>query len=327
MTLPRAHGDVVIAFLALFVMFTGSHLWYREPGPTQTLILELVMLTRSRKIICFIIHQSQSTIVDKDGLHHQIQTILPNGLPDISMAWRFSELLWAWRKKTNHVRRRIVPLLLISLVHFAAVTSAGLLASQVADSADEVLIRRSNDCGWYDRDRPYEFFKAQNLTDEEFNFMDSFTISIRLQLIHARQYAMSCYKSRNGQAAPNKSTPCSSYVSQALQSTVNRNATCPFKSRACSAPALSFDSGYVDSHEHLGINAPQSERIQVRRLMTCSAVPLEQEYSLPWSESDPVTGVKSKALTIGYINDNSEDSVPPMVSDTIVMNGPPNGLT
>jgi hypothetical protein len=262
-TVPSREGDILIAFLALFVSLTGAHLW---------------------KIICFIIHQLRSTRAEEDGMYHQIQVILPSGLDDLSMLWRFCRVSWAWRGKTRRVGRRVIFLIIVCLVNFTAINIAGLFVSRVSDSADEVIIQSNDNCGWYDVTPVVGLGIVGNLTDDQINSLDSLAISSHASFSGAHEYAKSCYPLLNGFVPNNSSSDCITKVVPYISSSVNQTAACPFAEKACIGSAISLDSGWIDSNLHLGINTAASESIRVRRSLTCAPIPLEDSYSLPWME-------------------------------------------
>jgi hypothetical protein len=233
------------------------------------------------------------------------------GLSDVAMLWRFSRIAWAWRRKTRRVWRRTSLILLACILQFATFAVAGLFSSRVADAADEVLIQASPDCGWYDTNQNYESGEISNLNDEQLNSLDSYAISWRTTAVDARSYAISCYPWLDGSVPNNASASCASYVVPQISSTISSTA-CPFAARACSAPAISFDSGWIDSHVHLGINAQEKDRVQVKRKTICAPIPIEENYSLPWNDTF-VPGIKFKVYEIG-----------PLTEPTLPYYWPPN---
>jgi hypothetical protein len=88
-------------------------------------------------------------------------------------------------------------------------------------------------------------------------------------------YARACYGD-----TPTKGQ-CGIYPVPSLKWTSENNVTCPFpKSTACwggETAAFKMTTEKLDSHIHLGINAPESRRIQYRKETTCS--PLVQQRS------------------------------------------------
>jgi hypothetical protein len=277
LTMPRSQGNVVIAFLALFVAFSGSHLW---------------------QLICFTIHQTLATRRETDGVHQQIQTILPTGLTDMAMLWRFSKVSLAWRGKTKKLWIRMFPLLGVCLLHFGLVTVAGLFASRVTHSNDQVLLSLSSTCGWYYTKLLFGVSVSANISRNEVNAIDSLAFTSHVGLAESQQYSKRCYSWLDGSEPDLSSSTCSHYVVTSLPSSMNSTRPCPFADQACNGTAISFDSGWIDSNVHLGINAPEKNSIQIRRNMTCAPIPLEQRYSLPWTQkpSSPETLIKSYVL-------------------------------
>jgi hypothetical protein len=278
LTLPSQYGSVLIAFLALFVSWTGSQLW---------------------NIICYGVHQFRSNPGERDGIHHQIQAILRTGLADLAMLWRLMQMSWFWRKRTTNIWTRTSPLMLSCAMHFAIIAIAGLFSSRIADSSDQVLIKPNGTCGW--PDARFLFNRTSMETDDDINSLDSLTLSIRTAESAAKQYSRTCYPRLDGFVPNLSSGACSSTVVPFLNSTVNTSAACPFVSHACDAPAISFDSGWIDSHTHLGINAPPKDRVQVRRVTTCAPVPLERDYSGPWFETPLIPSLAVKPYYVGDI--------------------------
>lgn len=69
---------------------------------------------------------------------------------------------------------------------------------------------------------------------------------------------------------------CEFLTKPRLRSSVDRNATCPFGDMCRNQHGnLLFDSGLINSHEDLGINAPVAERLFMRIVHHCA--PLKTE--------------------------------------------------
>lgn len=85
----------------------------------------------------------------------------------------------------------------------------------------------------------------------------------------ATTYSRACYGSAQNLLQ------CSQYPQQQLPWKFNQNATCPFTNDLCiygDTSAYEIDSGLIDSHHALGINAPKSERIEYRKVTTCKLI-------------------------------------------------------
>lgn len=83
----------------------------------------------------------------------------------------------------------------------------------------------------------------------------------------AANYAQQCYSS-NGPPSP---LDCGAYVKKRIPFTVTTNASCPFDPSICTRTngSLLLDTGYMDSHDDFGINAPSQERWQFRKTVHC----------------------------------------------------------
>lgn len=258
LTVESKQGALLIAFLALFVSFTGSQLW---------------------GLVCFVLHQLQSSPDERDILHLQLQALLRIGLSSLSMLARFTRVSWDWRSRTTRLWRRTAPLIAACLIHFSIVAIAGIFSSRMVDASGEALIKRSSNCGWYDNSVAGKV-QGGGLTDNDLAAIDTIISTGRTAITRGKEYSRACYPKIDGSQPSD--TFCSSTVVPFIQSTVNLSATCPFQSGACNGPAARFDTGWVDSHDHLGVNAPPKDRVQIRKTTTCVPIPLEQKYSSDW---------------------------------------------
>lgn len=85
----------------------------------------------------------------------------------------------------------------------------------------------------------------------------------------ATTYSRACY------GTAQNALQCTQYPQSQLSWEVNQNATCPFSQDLCfygASSAYEMDTGLIDSHVALGINAPKSERVQYRKVTTCKRV-------------------------------------------------------
>jgi hypothetical protein len=92
----------------------------------------------------------------------------------------------------------------------------------------------------------------------------------RDRLEAASTYERQCY------AGEADSADCLTLPSRRLAWTM-KDTPCPFRDpglciQANSTPVI-LDTGYINSNDHLGINAPARDRIEYRRTMTCSPMP------------------------------------------------------
>src|SRR5271168_1123313 len=125
LTISSRNGACLVAFLALFVRFAGSHFW---------------------DICRYAIFQYRCGVGPKDVYHQQQQILLRNTTADTSMLWNLVKVTWAWRRKTTRPFLRSISLLTWATVQVLAFSAAGIISSRVASTQPEVLLRGSN-CG------------------------------------------------------------------------------------------------------------------------------------------------------------------------------------
>lgn len=245
----------MIAFLALFVAWSGSQLWI---------------------LICYILHQRRSTSGSRDALHHQQQLLLRLGISNIDFFWRTVKTTWTWKnkRKARKIASRQGPLIATAIVHCALVFAASILTSRLADSTGDVLLQ-SPICGWPD-------LKILQIASAKLTALpgaDAFYVAAQALYGTARQYSRECYT----QAVLLGSTGCNNFIKPTIDSIVRPDDSCPFQDAMCETSALTIDTGLLDSHEDIGINAPQASRIQFRKVLSCAVIPANRKFSSEWT--------------------------------------------
>lgn len=235
-TLTSRDGALLIAFLAFYVGLAGSSFW---------------------RIACFAIHQMLSSDRSEDGLYHQQQAILRNSTTDVVGLWNFLQTNWFWRRNASSPFRRMLPLIGFSILHIAVFGVAGIFSSQVSTAAgNEVLVSSSN-CG--------------HLTDNTNMYTaDTFKLLfpyVSETVILSSSYAQQCY--RQDAVAPS----CKTFIQPRLPTT-SSTAACPFNGMCVGNGeiALVLDTGHINSHFDLGLNAPPEDRWTVRKVTTCAPI-------------------------------------------------------
>ena len=273
LTLSDRDGGLLIAFLAIFVSAAGGALW---------------------RIISYIIHQSRAKLRYQDGLHHQQQVIFRNASSPGSASWQLLQLMFHWAGLTKRPALRILPLAALALINLVLFALAGVFSAEVTKAAGNEALIRSPNCGSWDisfKTGPQEqaAFRSKTLLD---------TIS-------ASTYARSCY----GQVQ--NSLACSQYSQPNIPWAVDRNASCPFSSGMCKlgdTAAYQMDTGLIDSHQVLGVNAPPADRITYRKVTTCSPIKTKG-FAQEWNNTnrDAITyGDTFDRLYLGPIVDVSD---------------------
>ncbi|KAJ3573265.1 hypothetical protein NPX13_g4761 [Xylaria arbuscula] len=164
-------------------------------------------------------------------------------------------LLWANRRSKEWLRP--LPAAIVAILCITIFTVAGGLSSRISSAVgDEVLIKASN-CGY-----PQRIWE----TTDPLYFSG---LSLEATIINkATNYVQQCYSNENAGLLD-----CSRFAKQYITSSImDQKATCPFKSNLCRTGSanLRIDSGYLDSHDTFGFNAPPNERILFRYVLHCA---------------------------------------------------------
>lgn len=165
------------------------------------------------------------------------------------------QLLW----KNRHSKKWIRPLpaALVGAFCIIAFTIAGGFSSQISTALSSEVLIKSMNCGRID----------DIITRGPHDGSNSNMIHKATNTNNAASYAQQCYSDDSAGIVD-----CGRYVISSIPKKIDRNATCPFRNTMCRnrAENLYIDSGYIDSHNLLGLNAPIGERILVRNVLHCA---------------------------------------------------------
>ncbi|KAK0720238.1 hypothetical protein B0H67DRAFT_180194 [Lasiosphaeris hirsuta] len=191
-------------------------------------------------------------------------------------------VLWTWRRRGRRALWRMLVLITISVCCIVGSSAASIFSSRIFEVGDEVLLRGDN-CstqGTY-----------LQFADKESDPYDTYIIPHQVvrttQIENAANYALQCYGSAGG-----TELDCGTFVQKRLPLTAQMNATCPFNSTLCKTQDknMILDTGFLDSNDHFGINAPPKDRFLYRRVMHCAPLVTEGHS---WAATDrsgnPVT--------------------------------------
>ena len=235
LTTTTTGGAILVAFLALFVQFTGSQLW---------------------GISRFIIHQIRVSNKSRDALYHQQQVVLRNSSP-ADAARAFTQVGWGWRSRVNNPLRRSLPVTLVALAHSITFLLAAILSSTASTSQGDQVLVSSPHCGLID-------FNSPNLSA----VLDVIGAYETESLSDSASYARSCYSSG---ATSRTWQDCSTFAAPRLPTTQS-NISCPFEEGICTVPSIQLDTGLMDSDLFFGMNAPLKNRVKFRKVTTCAPI-------------------------------------------------------
>lgn len=257
LTLSRSDGSLLIAFLAFFVALVGTRLW---------------------RLLCLALHSAYSTHLPRDALHHQRQAFLRNTPAAEQGLFTLLGMGKAWRQaKASSLMIRLLPLLLLAVACTVGFTLASGYSSRVAIAQGSSVLLQGNRCGYMD------YVPDENGTiagGMDFDLYEQVYIpSESRDLSSAENYARQCYGLDGAQSGSESGTlSCSIFVKRSLPpAVVDANATCPYDKTICVDPHnnLVIDTGYLDSHDDFGLNAPVQERFQYRRKIQCAPLVTE----------------------------------------------------
>lgn len=251
LTLGRSEGTLLIAFVALFVTIVGARAW---------------------RVACFALHQALSSTRAHDGLYHQRQATLRNSFSPASGLISLIQLSWAWRRRISKSWNRLAIPIAFAVLFVVAFTVASGFSSRVATGTQVLL--SSPRCGILNPPVVFNNYTAYQLIS-----MPYYT----KQMKNAANYVQQCYSPEaSGKLG------CNTFVKKRLQMGTTVNASCPFSGGICRRDnqTLLLDTGYLDSHEDFGLNAPTEERFQYRSLLHCSPLVTEGYKSVRNLSSD-----------------------------------------
>ncbi|KAJ9151962.1 Cytochrome p450 protein [Pleurostoma richardsiae] len=148
---------------------------------------------------------------------------------------------------------------------------------------NEVLLS-GKDCAIPDWDK-YVTFPAEAR-------LNVFNPLVTQQISSASNYAQQCYVNDGP-----KVLGCNTFPKAKLPTAVVTNASCPFSICKNNNSNLLLDTGYLDSHDHLGLNASPDQRFQVR------------SYTRYYYGPPPVYSSSERNHTYEYGNDDEAEYV------------------
>ncbi|TVY89260.1 hypothetical protein LAWI1_G005934 [Lachnellula willkommii] len=233
-TLTTRDAAFLLALLAIIVTVAGSSIW---------------------RIVRYFSHQARSNPnLQHDAVFIQQQAILRNATSALSAAWAFARLSYSWRKHQRTSRSSHTFLFLaVSIIIFTAFAVASIFSTRVTAARGVTFLLHSPNCGYWNS-----------------SFASSTLEAVRvLNVTYAGSaYAKNCYDNDSSSAS------CGTFVKPRISWTSNNDAPCPFAAKSCSSTARPYeiDTGPMDSHSTLGLNAKPSERVTLRKLATCAKV-------------------------------------------------------
>lgn len=256
LTLTDQDGAYLLSALSTLVTIAGGAFW---------------------SIISYIVYRRMAAKRLMDGLTAQEQLLFRNPSGALGDAFTLAQMSRKWRSQVPRGWLRPALLTVIPLAIWAGFAIAGVFVSHVTTPAyksNRVLVAPGN-CGLVQ-------WETQSLQDDIARVN-----KIATDTGNARAYAEQCYHSQSG------ALNCNELPVQSLNYNTSIVA-CPWSGDLCVGhSAFQMDSGWIDSHNDLGINAKLKNRVQVRLVNTCAVI---NTTGLVRSLPDPTTDGESNFL-------------------------------
>ncbi|KAF2120689.1 hypothetical protein BDV96DRAFT_641351 [Lophiotrema nucula] len=250
LTLPSAWGLILISFIAIIIKIASENLW---------------------RALSFIVHQLNSSSLPKDDVYHQIQLLLRNAETESSFILSLVKVWNAHKGVRLQILGRYGALLLLAVAHGVGFFAASALSSRLIAAEDPFILTVSKSCGWLDEPA------LESLANPEaFEAFNALAVMSRSGFRRSAAYARSCYAKYGGET-----TSCGSYVKESIRFNTSREVHCPFGDDICNGTAIEFDSGYLRSDLHLGINTHVEDSISFRKVLSCAPLAADK-YTDGW---------------------------------------------
>ena len=285
LTLAPTGANILIAMLALFVTMSGGQLW---------------------TILRYTLHQIRAS--DKSRtlsmLHNQEQVVLRNATSDIAAARLLLELAWSSRKNAVKSYHASTGIMVLAVIHFVFFLVAGTFSASLANAGQAVL-SRSPHCGSFNQ--TYLAMAGDGIdaaTNETFTLSVEFIAKKEQDIQLSLEYARECYMSQDSNMS---SSNCGTFQRPLLYWTTIQNGSCPFGSKTCldSLDTMVIDTGLINSHNNLGINADYNDRLSYRRVTNCTIL----------NDTAFMTGSINQTVT-GWINQTDGTGTQPSLKVT-----------
>lgn len=185
--------------------------------------------------------------------------VLRNSGGPFGTIMKLLQISWAWRRLVPKSFRCSIGLVLFALLVLSGFAVAGIFSAQVSKAAGSSVLIQTNDCGSWS----YPSLLASGNLEPVY----AAQAKVLNDTLTAASYARTCY------GTPVNARQCPTYAKQQLDWTVNANASCPFNDTICNlngTNSYQMDTGPINSHSDLGINAVDENRITYRKATTCA---------------------------------------------------------
>lgn len=186
------------------------------------------------------------------------------------------DLAWTSRQNTGKPSLRAYLIGLSAATYAVLFMAASVFSNKAVSAAStnggSAVLLRSNHCRVWN-ETYLDIVENQHYSNEmEFGMYPQYLAKQVQDIQLSVQYSEECYMPQAVSAGT--SSPCHSLKASTVGWEAASAGSCPFGSQICDerAEAVVLDTGEVDSHDDLGINAKPSDRLKYRRVTTCAVL-------------------------------------------------------
>lgn len=253
-TLCPMHGNVFTNILALYFAILGVRLWV---------------------IVRYVLHQiyasSQSELLTPH-LHNE-QLILRNAHSGLGTARLMLGLACTSRRSSGRLSFRSYSIGLFAIIYALSFMAGDVLSnfaiSTGSTNGGSPVLWRSPTCGIWN-ETYLDIVEGVDFADEEeFGLIIKYAAKRANDVQLSLEYAQECYIP----SSSTNSSTCHTFKSRNIEWDTS-SGSCPFASPLChgDSETVVLDTGYIDSHEDLGINSTPDNRLKYRRKTTCAVL-------------------------------------------------------
>lgn len=185
---------------------------------------------------------------------------------------------------------------------------AGVFSAEVTKAPGNETLIRSPHCG--------VLFDDIEGTDKTAKGLSGLNFLLANDTIAATAYSRACYGNAPG------GSQCHQYAKPNIPWKQQTNVSCPFSDGICEDNlTFEMDTGFINSHDDLGVNTKTSDRIEYRKKTTCSI--LVKKGYVYFKNITDVTGELQQLVLYSYTNANFGDdgTYPYNLNDVVGSNG------
>ena len=189
-----------------------------------------------------------------------------------------TKLSWFWGGHAHNAKTRTLTLVFTSFCYIAAFATAGIFSSRISSANSEVLLLPTEECGvWECPDT--SLFEPDHETYAAFDKRKNrFLTNIGQIYRRSHAYVSLCHNFDGAVEA--EDLHCLPLGKDRITWSTDVDVACPFEKDMCTDSAVQFDSGFISSHTHFGINNGR-DRVEYRRVLTCAPIQTEGHVSGP----------------------------------------------